>query len=617
MEIFAVVSIVTLHVIGYSSSKPATINYRHDVHTYMDVPDLQYHFGSADIASVPNYDVITPQFHPAYRDFPVHVRDPTWVYPAELELYLDAFDTRHRVQAVRNDYLFDPNLTVTYYKSDKSSGAIFKPSASQLQRFYLTRVTPVNNAFDIPNSETNGALAFSPDGMQGIFEASNRLLRIVPLRPRFKEKFKQTFDVHLEKETENAGTHIIYELSKAETGDENHEFDVSSRRNTNRRKSYSGIRASLKMAVIADHTVYQTMVDWQFMKPENQLFLVLAFYNEVQAMYRERVLRRQVRLHITLKSVGFFQSPQNDLGADPHAEQYLKNLCEGPYNHEDYDHVQALTYLDIYDKNKKRKRREMEFDQITLPEAKRNDRIRGWRPTHTDPRSIPETHKAYDTIGLAWIGSTCNQRRHCSLVEMNSPMASLSGAHELGHSLGMHHEEQLKECRYNPKDPDRSSFMSSHSSGGNPWATKGTLPSLTRCTTQELIKALNGANRCLVRSQKDKIERQFSFKTHFLGVIVRNPLDATDLCRLLLGPVWMTFKKVRKNQIQKIYSPPTETGDALCRSLDCKVVGVDNPSRQFGVKFGPAMAGTACSPNKDKICYNFKCIDKDAIGKLD
>ncbi|RVE74949.1 hypothetical protein OJAV_G00027530 [Oryzias javanicus] len=51
-----------------------------------------------------------------------------------------------------------------------------------------------------------------------------------------------------------------------------------------------------------------------------------------------------------------------------------------------------------------------------------------------------------DTVGIAYLGGACSSRRKCVLVEDNGLNLALTIAHELGHNLGMSHDEDHSNC---------------------------------------------------------------------------------------------------------------------------------------------------------------------------
>lgn len=216
----------------------------------------------------------------------------------------------------------------------------------------------------------------------------------------------------------------------------------------------------------------------------------------------------------------------NDLGADSYATQYLDNLCKGPYNMDDYDHFQALTMLDLFDiiddrsssgaRNKRSyaynkdsvfqtpntfKRRRKKHHRMRGQEAydlgkpaRRNDR-NSFKPIKTHAGSFPDDKKISDAIGMALLGSTCDKRMHCTLVEMNSFSPSISAAHELAHSMGMNHEG-ANGC---PPNESPSSFAIPTHEMKIGWTQFAQLPILSTCAIRELVAFLRGTGRCLVK----------------------------------------------------------------------------------------------------------------------
>lgn len=101
---------------------------------------------------------------------------------------------------------------------------------------------------------------------------------------------------------------------------------------------------------------------------------------------------------------------------------------------------------------------------------------------------------------------------------MNTAIPSFSAAHEIFHSIGVHHEEDST-CPFEAKDPNRSSFMSSVSWSGNAWATKGITPQLTPCAIKELKLALKDRSSCLVKDEPERTNPSLEFKTAIKGAI--------------------------------------------------------------------------------------------------
>ncbi|OWA52041.1 hypothetical protein BV898_16499 [Hypsibius exemplaris] len=555
---------------------------QNELHQYMDARDLAHHFGVTRPEQVPAYDLTTPTFHRAYEDFSHYASTrPNWVYPKKIDFDVDAFNRKYRVRAIRNDGLLAADqFDVTFYGATQADQVrtarpmdqptvrrtadrlrTVRPTVGQLRRHYLATSRSV---FDGPDGDDdddgpNSAFSLSEEGVRGLIQGRGSLFRMVPLKRRFVRDYAASFD--MKEEELDLATHIVFEVSAQEVpvGMTALKFDSSSEekeKEKKKKKKRKPVVASIKLGVLVDFTVWDTMMRWGFRNENEQLYYIISFYNEVQLMYREKKLAKKLDLTVALQSIGFFTSPQNDLGSVQYAEQYLENVCAGPYNNIDSDQMQILTYLDIYDPSAKRIAAYTANDaEFELPRAFQYPWPLGPRQSKEYP-PVKEQNRVYDTVGLAWIGSTCDKRKHCTIVEMNSPIASFSAAHEIGHSIGVNHEEEGK-CPFNSKDPENSSFMSAVSWSANSWATLGKIPVLTKCTVNAFMDAIVTDGKCLVKPEADRTNPSVDFKLAFHGK--------------------------------------------------------DAPGKAFGFRFGPAVPGTSCAVDRQKVCYNFKCTDIHSI----
>ncbi|KAJ8393068.1 hypothetical protein AAFF_G00067510 [Aldrovandia affinis] len=96
-----------------------------------------------------------------------------------------------------------------------------------------------------------------------------------------------------------------------------------------------------------------------------------------------------------------------------------------------------------------------------------------------------------DTVGIAYLGGTCSSRRRCVLVEDNGLNLPFTIAHELGHSLGIRHDDDHASC-------------SSHAHMMSGEWVKGRNPSnlsWSSCSRDDLEKFLrSGASACLLQT---------------------------------------------------------------------------------------------------------------------
>lgn len=309
------------------------------------------------------------------------------------------------------------------------------------------------------------------------------------------------------------------------------------------------LHAAMVLGVIADFTMYSSMLTFGLVDPEKQIFYLLSFYNEVQAFFKEPSLAKQVDITISLKSIGFMTNEKNDLGADEYATQYLDNICKGPYNLEEYDHLQALTMLDIYDVNGEKRfrqrrnaeartyprnnlhlpekrfdqthrlpsappfkdgvRRKRKFFDASLQPARRKDRDT-FKPKNS-VGNFTSGKKMSDRIGMALLGSTCDKALHCTVIEMNSFAPSMSAAHELTHTMGVNHEGP-NGCM--EKENPTSFMLAAHDDMKTGWTQFAQLPVMSTCGIRELITFLQGNGRCLVKKAPPP-EDGFQFKRAF------------------------------------------------------------------------------------------------------
>lgn len=91
---------------------------QYDLHKYMTVGDLQFHFGVDSVDRVPDYDLSTPSYTAPYRSFPHHAQKRDWVHPARLHFDIEVFNTKYSIQATRNDVLVSPEF---YYQVRQNS----------------------------------------------------------------------------------------------------------------------------------------------------------------------------------------------------------------------------------------------------------------------------------------------------------------------------------------------------------------------------------------------------------------------------------------------------------------------------------------------------------------
>uniref|UniRef100_G1NYZ6 ADAM metallopeptidase with thrombospondin type 1 motif 17 n=1 Tax=Myotis lucifugus TaxID=59463 RepID=G1NYZ6_MYOLU len=171
-----------------------------------------------------------------------------------------------------------------------------------------------------------------------------------------------------------------------------------------------------------------------------------------------------------------------------------------------------------------------------------------------------------DTVGIAYLGGVCSAKRKCVLAEDNGLNLAFTIAHELGHNLGMNHDDDHSSCA------GRSHIMSGE------WV-KGRNPSdlsWSSCSRDDLENFLKSkVSTCLLvtdpRSQ------------HAVRLPHKLPgmhYSANEQCQILFG----TNATFCRNMEQHL----------MCAGLWCLVEG----DASCKTKLDPPLDGTECGADK-------------------
>ncbi|XP_047218774.1 A disintegrin and metalloproteinase with thrombospondin motifs 17 isoform X5 [Girardinichthys multiradiatus] len=183
-----------------------------------------------------------------------------------------------------------------------------------------------------------------------------------------------------------------------------------------------------------------------------------------------------------------------------------------------------------------------------------------------------------DTVGMAYLSGACSAKRKCVLAEDNGLNLAFTIAHELGHNMGMSHDDDHANCT------SHSHIMSGE------WV-KGRNPnnlSWSSCSRNDLQNFLrSGASICL--RYTDPRSR------HWMRLSSKLPgmhYSVDEQCQILFGTN-ATFC--------------TEMAHIMCAGLWCLVDG--DPSCK--TKLDPPLEGTECGT--DKWCRGGQCVSKAPI----
>uniref|UniRef100_A0A8C2X4U9 ADAM metallopeptidase with thrombospondin type 1 motif 5 n=1 Tax=Cyclopterus lumpus TaxID=8103 RepID=A0A8C2X4U9_CYCLU len=184
-------------------------------------------------------------------------------------------------------------------------------------------------------------------------------------------------------------------------------------------------------------------------------------------------------------------------------------------------------------------------------------------------------HHSCDTLGMADVGTICSPERSCAVIEDDGLHAAFTVAHEIGHLLGLSHDDsKFCEERFGVNSDKRlmSSILTSIDAS-KPWS---------RCTSATITDFFDDGNaECLLDSPR----------TPLLGPeeLPGQSYDAVRQCRLAFGPEYTVCP-----------------GMDVCARLWCAVIR--HGQMVCLTKKLPAVEGTPCG--KGRICLHGKCVDK-------
>ncbi|XP_068612303.1 A disintegrin and metalloproteinase with thrombospondin motifs 5 [Brachionichthys hirsutus] len=184
-------------------------------------------------------------------------------------------------------------------------------------------------------------------------------------------------------------------------------------------------------------------------------------------------------------------------------------------------------------------------------------------------------HHSCDTLGMADVGTICSPERSCAVIEDDGLHAAFTVAHEIGHLLGLSHDDsKFCEERYGVNSDKRlmSSILTSIDSS-KPWS---------RCTSATITDFFDDGNaECLLDVPRQPL----------LGPeeLPGQSYDAVRQCRLAFGPEYTVCP-----------------GMDVCSRLWCAVIR--KGQMVCLTKKLPAVEGTPCG--KGRICLQGKCVDK-------
>ncbi|XP_067827742.1 A disintegrin and metalloproteinase with thrombospondin motifs 17 [Heptranchias perlo] len=183
-----------------------------------------------------------------------------------------------------------------------------------------------------------------------------------------------------------------------------------------------------------------------------------------------------------------------------------------------------------------------------------------------------------DTVGIAYLGGVCSMKRKCVLAEDNGLNLAFTIAHELGHNMGMSHDDDHSSCA------EHFHIMSGE------WV-KGKNPSdlsWSACSHDDLENFLRSkVSACLLET-----DPRSHYAMRLPPKLPGMHYSADEQCQILFGTN-ATFCKDMEH--------------LMCAGLWCLVEG-EQPCK---TKLDPPLDGTECGV--DKWCRAGECVSKTPI----
>ncbi|CAD5234271.1 unnamed protein product [Bursaphelenchus xylophilus] len=487
----------------------------HSIVHFFSADDLKFTFGVNHHLEVPEYS----------HAFPSLRRDSKGT-PIGLEVDINDKHYSLSLQSVTNQ-LVDGRATVVSREGHQGGGKLEFVGDHEDCHYHHE------------SNHTMAAISTCDDTLKGTIITEDGIFVIHPIPEKHMNRIKRSAD--------GMGLHVIYKRSVSNdefcgldntiTSEELLDDEAGINEDvfvTGERLVQGGQELVVELAIFVDELLWRHFnsqyggAAWQKLQQ-----YAVTMLNNIQIMYKQpsavpRLYFRIVRYEV-FKTQPSAMAPH--LHNNGHAQMYLDRFCkyQRGLGVRDWDHALLLTGYDIH---------------------------RG-----TGSRSIS---------GIARLDGMCDPWNTCTLAEGLDFTSAFIGTHELGHSVGMRHDEPY--CA--------STFIMSSSLGPGKvtWST---------CSLRDyhtFLQRLDARGKNCLRTSymPEKVPLSDAIKPGQL-------YDANTQCMLMHGPGYIQVK------------PKQDHYDGICYMMWCGL-------GQFGriITSHPALEGTFCGPNK--WCQLGRCV---------